>query len=192
VDRIRIAASWNLGPGRLRLAQGDITAFTGDAVVNAANPALAGGGGVDGAIHRAAGADLLQAACSAIVRQQGRLPAGRAVATPGFGLAARHIIHTVGPVWRGGNAGEPALLASAYARSLELARELGAARVAFPAISCGAYGYPVPAAARIALAELAAGLRRGLAAEAAMVLFSTEALDAWSAAALELFGQPTE
>lgn len=192
MERLRIASRWDLGPGRLLLARGDITAFAGDAVVNAANSALAGGGGVDGAIHCAAGADRLQAACQEIVRRQGRLPAGRAAATPGFGLAARHIIHAVGPVWRGGSADEPALLASAYAQSLELARALGARSVAFPAISCGAYGYPVPAAARIALAELAAGLRRGLVAEAAMVLFSTEALDAWSAAAHELFGQPTE
>lgn len=192
MDRIRFASCWSLGPGRLRLAQGDITAYPGDAVVNAANSALAGGGGVDGAIHCAAGADLLQAACRGILRQRGRLPAGEAAATPGFGLAARHIIHAVGPVYRDGRSGEPALLASAYARSLALARELGAARVAFPAISCGAYGYPVPEAARIALAELGRGLRRGLAAEAAMVLFSAAALDAWSAAARELFGQPTE
>lgn len=189
---IRTAACWSLAPGRLCLAQGDITAWDGDALVNAANSALAGGGGVDGAIHRAAGPGLLQAACQDIVRRQGRLPAGRAVATPGFGLAARHIIHTVGPVYRDGRSGEPAALASAYRESLRLAQELGASRVAFPAISCGAYGYPAPQAARIALAELAAGLRRSWAAEAALVLFSAEALAVWDDAARELFGQPTE
>jgi O-acetyl-ADP-ribose deacetylase (regulator of RNase III) len=192
MDRIRFAESWDLGPGLLRLAQGDITAWDGDALVNAANSALAGGGGVDGAIHRAAGHDLLQSACQAIIRKQGRLPAGQAVATPGFGLEARYIIHTVGPIWRGGGAGESTSLASTYRESLLLARKLGAARVAFPAISCGAYGYPVPDAARIALSELAQGLRAGLAAEAAMVLFSDEALRTWSATAHNLFGQPTE
>jgi len=184
--------AWRLGPGVLRLLAGDITAWDGDALVNAANSALAGGGGVDGAIHRAAGQKQLQAACQEIVRRQGRLPAGQAVATPGFGLGVRHIIHTVGPVWHGGGAGEPAALASAYARSLELAHALGAARVAFPAISCGVYGYPVEAAARIALAELDRGLRRGLVGEAAMALFSAEALATWSAAARDLFGEPTE
>ncbi len=189
---IRIVAAWRLAPGLLRLAQGDLTAWDGDAVVNAANSALAGGGGVDGAIHRAAGHDRLQAACSEIVHTQGRLPAGRAVATPGFGLAATHIIHTVGPIWRGGSAGEAAALASAYRESLKVAHGLGAVRVAFPAISCGAYGYPVSDAARIALAELATGLRAGLAAEAAMVLFSDEALRTWLDAARDLFGQPTE
>ncbi|MEW5772572.1 MAG: macro domain-containing protein [Thermodesulfobacteriota bacterium] len=192
MDRIRISATWDLAPGLLRLAQGDITAWTGDAVVNAANSSLAGGGGVDGAIHRAAGPDLLQAACREIVRRRGRLPAGRAVATPGFGLKARHIIHTVGPIYRDGLSGEPQALASAYGESLRLARELGAARVAFPAISCGAYGYPATEAARIALGELAQGLRQGLAAEAAMVLFSEEALQTWTAVARDLFGQPTE
>ena len=192
MDRIRLAVSWKIAPGLLRLAQGDITAWDGDAVVNAANSALAGGGGVDGAIHRAAGTAQLQAACSEIVRRQGRLPAGQAVATPGFGLAARHIIHTVGPIWRGGGSGEAAALASAYRESLRLARDLDAARVAFPAISCGAYGYPAPDAARIALTELAHGLGAGLAAEAAMVLFSDEALRIWSAAAHDLFGHPTE
>lgn len=189
---IRNVAAWRLDPGLLRLAQGDLTAWDGDAVVNAANSALAGGGGVDGAIHRAAGHDRLQAACSEIVRRQGRLPAGQAVPTPGFGLTTTHIIHTVGPIWRGGSAGEAATLASAYRESLRVARELDAARVAFPAISCGAYGYPVEDAARIALAELARGLRAGLVAEAAMVLFSDQALRTWLDAAGDLFGQPTE
>jgi len=118
-----------------------------DAVVNAANPSLAGGGGVDGAIHRAAGAQDLAAACRAI----GRCAPGDAVATDGFALAARWIIHTVGPVWRGGDDEEDGTLASCYRRSLEVADELGAASVAFPAISTGVYGFPPERAAAIAV-----------------------------------------
>jgi O-acetyl-ADP-ribose deacetylase (regulator of RNase III) len=127
--------------------RGDITAQDVDAVVNAANQALAGGGGVDGAIHRAAGRRELQEACQAL----GGCPTGDAKATPGFGLAARWIIHAVGPRWRGGGKGEAELLASCYRRSLEVADELGAKSVAFPAISTGIYGYPPEEAARIAV-----------------------------------------
>jgi O-acetyl-ADP-ribose deacetylase (regulator of RNase III) len=127
--------------------QGDITAQEVDAVVNAANQALAGGGGVDGAIHRAAGHRELQEACQAL----GGCPTGDAKATPGFRLPARWIIHAVGPRWRGGDKGEPEALASCYRRSLEVADELGAKSVAFPAISTGIYGYPPEEAARIAV-----------------------------------------
>jgi O-acetyl-ADP-ribose deacetylase (regulator of RNase III) len=127
--------------------QGDITAQEVDAVVNAANQALAGGGGVDGAIHRAAGHRELQQACQAL----GGCPTGDAKATPGFRLPARWIIHAVGPRWRGGDKGEPEALASCYRRSLEVADELGAKSVAFPAISTGIYGYPPEEAARIAV-----------------------------------------
>ncbi len=134
----------------IEIVQGDITVETVDAIVNAANPALAGGGGVDGAIHRAAGAAELRAACASL----GGCRTGDAKATPGFGLAARWIIHTVGPVWRGGAAGEPELLASCYRRCLGVADELGATAIAFPAISTGVYGYPRPAAAGIAVATL--------------------------------------
>ncbi|MGH9124944.1 MAG: O-acetyl-ADP-ribose deacetylase [Acidimicrobiales bacterium] len=131
----------------IEAVQGDITQQTVDAIVNAANQHLAGGGGVDGAIHRAAGAAKLQAACRAI----GSCATGDAVATPGFALPARWIIHAVGPRWRGGHHGEAELLASCYRRSLLVAAELGARSIAFPAISTGIYGYPADAAAAVAV-----------------------------------------
>src|SRR5204862_5321430 len=132
---------------RIEAVRGDITEETTDAIVNAANEALAGGGGVDGAIHRAAGRQQLQEAC----RQLGGCPTGDAKPTPGFGLPARWIIHAVGPRYRDGRHGEAELLASCYRRSLEVADELGARSVAFPAISTGIYGYPAEDAARIAV-----------------------------------------
>jgi O-acetyl-ADP-ribose deacetylase (regulator of RNase III) len=132
----------------LQAVQGDITAERVDAVVNAANRRLVGGGGVDGAIHRAAGAERLQAACRAI----GECPPGHAVVTDGFDLPARFIIHTVGPVWHGGKAGEPETLAACYRNALAVADEVGARSVAFPAISTGVYGYPLEEAAEVAVA----------------------------------------
>lgn len=139
---------------RLRIMEGDITRQAVDAVVNAANEGLLGGGGVDGAIHRAAGPELL-AAC----RPLGGCPTGEAKVTPGFRLPARYVIHTVGPVWRGGMHGEARLLASAYRRSLEEAVGVKARVVAFPAISTGVYGYPAREAAHIAVATVLDFLR---------------------------------
>lgn len=136
--------------GKIGIHTGDITALAVDAIVNAANSALAGGGGVDGAIHRAAGPKLARAAV-----KLAPCPPGEARITPGFGLAARFVIHTVGPVWRGGREGEPALLAACYRTSLDLARQAGARMIAFPAISTGVYGYPKDEAARIATATIA-------------------------------------
>lgn len=146
----------------IEIVQADITTLALDAIANAANEALLGGGGVDGAIHRAAG-PLLVAACRAIpeVSPGVRCPTGDARITPGFALPARHVIHTVGPVWRGGARGEPELLASCYRRSLELAVDHAIASVAFPAISCGVYGYPVDQAAAIAVREVRRWLDRG-------------------------------
>jgi len=139
-----------LAAPRIEVVEGDITVQQVDAVVNAANQQLARGGGVDGAIHRAAGAAELQAACAAL----GGCPPGDAKATPGFRLPARWIIHTVGPRWRGGGHHEREVLASCYRRSLTVAEELGARSIAFPAISTGAYGYPPDEAAEVAVSTL--------------------------------------
>jgi O-acetyl-ADP-ribose deacetylase (regulator of RNase III) len=135
---------------RLVLIRGDITRQATDAIVNAANSGLMGGGGVDGAIHRAGGPAIMEE-CRRIRDRIGRLPAGQAVITTGGKLKARYVIHTVGPVWHGGISGEAETLASAHRESLKLASEKGLKSISFPAISTGAYGYPMEAAARIAL-----------------------------------------
>ena len=167
---------------RIEVIEADITTLAVDAIVNAANTSLLGGGGVDGAIHRAAGPDLL-AEC----RTLGGCPTGQAKVTRGYRLPARWVIHAVGPVWRGGSEGEPELLASAYRESLRRATEVGARTVAFPAISCGVYGYPVAQAASIAVVEV----RRFLEADdridgVTLTCFGRVVLDAY----LRAVGQP--
>ncbi|MGA8278162.1 MAG: O-acetyl-ADP-ribose deacetylase [Rhodanobacteraceae bacterium] len=138
----------------MRIVDADITTLSVDAIVNAANESLLGGGGVDGAIHRAAGHALFEA-CRALPEERPgvRCPTGEARITPGFRLPARFVIHTVGPVWQGGGANEAGLLASCYRNAFNLAANNGIASIAFPAISCGVYGYPVDRAIAIAVAE---------------------------------------
>lgn len=164
---------------QLEFVRGDITTEPVDAIVNAANSALAGGGGVDGAIRRAGGPEIL-AECRAI----GGCPTGEAVATAAGALSARYVIHAVGPVWQGGEAGEPELLASAHRRSIEIAADLGCRSVAFPAISTGIYGYPVARAAPVAVAASWAAAQRapGL-GRVRFVLFSEADLAVYRAAA---------
>ena len=160
---------------KISLIQGDITEQETDAIVNAANSSLLGGGGVDGAIHRAGGPAIL-AECKEIVARQGRCATGQAVITTGGALKARYVIHTVGPVWSGGEKGEDRLLGEAYGNCLRLAREKGIVTIAFPSISTGAYRFPVERAAEIALRTVA-GFEGGDAFERIVfVLFGEAAL----------------
>jgi O-acetyl-ADP-ribose deacetylase (regulator of RNase III) len=174
----------DLGEGStMTFVQGDITRQTTDAIVNAANSTLMGGGGVDGAIHRAGGPAILEER-KKIVTGQGHLPPGEAVSTTGGRLPAAFVIHTVGPVWRGGLHGEPGLLANAYRNSLRLADRLGLHNIAFPAISTGAYGYPPAEAALIAIESVVDALREARnIREARFVLFDRTSLDVFLQAA---------
>lgn len=168
---------------KLSLIQGDITKQTTDAIVNAANPSLMGGGGVDGAIHRAGGPAILEE-CKQIVSRQGRLPTGKAVITTGGNLKAKYVIHTVGPIWHSGGRNEAELLASAYRESLKLAAENKLASISFPSISTGAYGYPVAEAARIALRTVVSILKEQATSlkEVAFVIFDSKTYESYHSA----------
>jgi O-acetyl-ADP-ribose deacetylase (regulator of RNase III) len=178
-----------VGKTCLMLVQGDLTQQPVDAIVNAANSSLMGGGGVDGAIHRAGGPAILEE-CRRIVVERGRLPPGQAVITTGGQLPARFVIHTVGPVWRGGGSGEAETLASAYRASLALALQHGLKTVAFPAISTGAYGYPVEQAAATALRTVHSFLKSGVELEEVRFVLYDEATYAAYETVLKTLAQP--
>ncbi|PIE60158.1 MAG: O-acetyl-ADP-ribose deacetylase [Desulfobulbus propionicus] len=161
--------------GTIEIVSGDITAMDVDAIVNAANNSLQGGGGVDGAIHRAAGPELLKA-CQSL----GWCETGDAKITKGFRLKARYVIHTVGPVWQGGNNNEHEQLASCYRKSLALAEEKGLASIAFSAISCGVYAFPIEQACRIAYDEVAAHIQQGSELTVYFVCFDTRLLECFT------------
>ena len=175
-----------IGETRLSLMQGDITQQDTDTIVNAANSGLMGGGGVDGAIHRAGGPAILED-CKKIVTERGRLPAGQAVITTGGKMKTRHVIHTVGPVWHGGEKGEPETLASAYRESLKVAAENGLKTVSFPSISTGVYGYPADKAAKVALGAIVDFLKTDTSLEEIVfVLFDSRTFEAYQKALNEL------
>jgi O-acetyl-ADP-ribose deacetylase (regulator of RNase III) len=189
VEKKLSETEFHVGKARIRLVQGDITNMETDAIVNAANSSLMGGGGVDGAIHRRGGPKILEECekIRATTWPQG-LPTGKAVITGAGNLKARHVIHTVGPVWHGGSHGEPELLAQAYQNSLSLAVSKGLKTIAFPSISTGAYRYPVEDAAEIALKTVKEFLENeDNLDEVVLVLFSKSALEVYATEAQELF-----
>ena len=178
---------FQIGMAKLRLVQGDITEMETDAIVNAANPSLMGGGGVDGAIHRKGGPKILEE-CKRIRASEwpNGLPTGKAVITTGGNLKAKYVIHTVGPVWQGGKSGEAELLAEAYRNSLKLAASKGLKTIAFPSISTGAYGYPVEKASRIALSTVKEFLEKeDKLEEVILVLFTRHDFEVYKEAAKE-------
>ncbi len=181
------ATEVSINQAKLSVIQGDITEQATDAIVNAANSSLMGGGGVDGAIHRAGGPAILEE-CKQIVARQGRLLTGKAVITTGGNLKARFVIHTVGPIWHGGNKGEPELLASAYRESLKVAAENNLSSISFPSISTGAYGYPVAEAAKVAISTVAAFLKEGitLIKEVIFVLFDSATFQSYASVLSEI------
>jgi O-acetyl-ADP-ribose deacetylase (regulator of RNase III) len=176
-----------IGNARISLALGDITRQDTDAIVNAANPALSGGGGVDGAIHQAGGADISRE-CRQIVAEQGKLPRGKAVITTGGKLKARYVIHTVGPIWTGGKKGEPEILESAYRESLKIAAARKLTSISFPSIGTGAYGYPVDKAAKVALKAVASFLKEKTTSlrEITFVLYDSPTYQSYHSALQEL------
>jgi len=174
---------------KVSIVQGDITGQATDAIVNAANSSLMGGGGVDGAIHRAGGPAILEE-CKKIVARQGRLPTGQAVITTGGNLKARYVIHTVGPVWRGGGRNEAELLRSAYYECLKLATETKLASISFPSISTGAYGYPVDEAAKVAVSTVVSFLKEQATSlkDVVFVLFDSRTYQSYRRALQEVAG----
>ena len=171
-----------INQARLSIIQGDITRQTTDAIVNAANSSLMGGGGVDGAIHRAGGPAILEE-CKQIVSRQGRLPTGKAVITTAGNMKAKYVIHTVGPIWHGGSHGEAELLASAYRESLKLAAKNNLSSISFPSISTGAYSYPIEEASRVALKTVTSFLSETTSIkEVVFVLFDVRTLDDYASA----------
>jgi O-acetyl-ADP-ribose deacetylase len=181
-----------VGRGQLVLVQGDITRERTDAIANAANSGLLGGGGVDGAIHRAAGPKLLEA-CREAKRSLpgGRLRTGGALLTPGFALVARHVVHCVGPVYGAAGGEEARLLASCYSEAMRLCREAGLGSVAFPSISTGVYGYPIDEAAPVALEAVRHAMEaHDLPKTVRFVLFDTGTFSAYQRAAHRMFGEP--
>jgi len=181
---------FQVGKAKIILVQGDITEQETDAIVNAANPTLMGGGGVDGAIHRKGGPKILEE-CKKIraTEYPDGLPTGKAVITSGGNLKAKHVIHTVGPVWRGGRSGEPELLADAYRNSLKLAVSKGLKTIAFPSISTGAYGYPIEKASQVAVSTVKDFLEKEDALDMVVfVLFSKRDFEIYKDVAKRIFG----
>jgi O-acetyl-ADP-ribose deacetylase (regulator of RNase III) len=181
--------TYRINQAELAIVQGDITRQATDAIVNAANSGLMGGGGVDGAIHRAGGPAILEE-CKKIVAAHGPLPTGQAVITTAGKMPSKHVIHTVGPVWHGGARGEAELLASAYRKSLEMAAAEKLTSVSFPSISTGAYGYPIDQAARVALGEVVAFLgKKTSVKQVVFVLFDSRTYETYATALREIKGK---